>query len=225
VDEYAGTGQGVITGDGSSVELYALLPAYGEAEIIHAAVPPGASILELGCGVCRILRPLAALGHPVTGVDDSSDMLARSPDLPTVCSTIQSLRLERRFDVVLLTGGLMNFNPGTRHEFLTAMRNHLNDDGISVFQQLPMIWFKTFVAAEPIREDPGGIRCVINSARLEPPRMRVELEYQVGDRVWTHAWTAYQISDDELFSDLAAADLCFGDWITNDHAWFTARPA
>lgn len=48
-------------------------------------------------------------------------------------------------------------------------------------------------------------------------------EYQIGDRVWTHAWAAYQISDDELASDLADADLRFGDWITDDHVWFTAR--
>ena len=55
---------------------------------MHAAVPPGASILELGCGTGRILWPLAALGHPVTGVDDSPEMLARGPDLPTVRSPI-----------------------------------------------------------------------------------------------------------------------------------------
>jgi 2-polyprenyl-3-methyl-5-hydroxy-6-metoxy-1,4-benzoquinol methylase len=68
MDEHVGTGPGAITNDGCAVEFYALLPALGEPEIVHAAVPPGASILELGCGTGRILRPLAALGHPVTGV-------------------------------------------------------------------------------------------------------------------------------------------------------------
>jgi hypothetical protein len=33
------------------------------------------------------------------------------------------------------------------------------------------------------------------------------------------------ISGHELTGDLAAADLRFGDWLTDDHAWFTARPA
>ena len=72
-----GTGPGEITDDGCAVELYTLLPPFGEAEIVHAAVPEGASILELGCGTGRILKPLAELGHRVHGVDDSPGMLAR----------------------------------------------------------------------------------------------------------------------------------------------------
>jgi 2-polyprenyl-3-methyl-5-hydroxy-6-metoxy-1,4-benzoquinol methylase len=83
MDDHVGTGPGAITNDGCAVDFYALLPAFGEPEIVHGAVPAGATILELGCGTGRILRPLAALGHPVTGVDDSQDMLDRSPDLPS----------------------------------------------------------------------------------------------------------------------------------------------
>jgi SAM-dependent methyltransferase len=114
MDEYVGTGPGAITNDGCAVEFYARLPAFGEAEIVHAAVPPGASVLELGCGAGRILRPLAALGHPVTGVDDCPAMLDRRPDLPTICAPVQSLRLDRAFDVVLLASTLINADPGTR---------------------------------------------------------------------------------------------------------------
>jgi SAM-dependent methyltransferase len=67
----------VITPDGCAVELYALLPAMGEPEIVHAAVPPGASILELGAGAGRMTRPLVELGHPVVAVDESRAMLDR----------------------------------------------------------------------------------------------------------------------------------------------------
>jgi SAM-dependent methyltransferase len=225
VDEHVGTGSGAITNDGCAVEFYALLPEFGESEIVEAAVPPGASILELGCGTGRILRPLAALGHPVTGVDDSPDMLARSPDLPTVCSPIQSLRLNRTFDVVLLASTMINADPGTRQGFLATVRHHLHDDGTAVFQQNPPDWFETLQDAEPVRDDPGGIRRIIRAARWEPPRMRVEIEYQVGGNIWTHAWTSYQISNEELAGDLATAGLRFGDWLTGDHAWFTGRPA
>jgi SAM-dependent methyltransferase len=224
VDEHAGTGPGAIANDGCAVEFYALLPEFGESAIVDAAVPPGASILELGCGTGRILRRLAALGHPVTGVDDSLDMLARSPDLPTVHSPIQSLRLSRTFDVVLLASTMINADPGTRRGFLATVRHHLRDDGIAVFQQNPPDWFETFEHAETVRDDPGGIRRLIRSARWEPPRMHVEIEYQVGESVWTHAWTSYQISDEQLAGDLAAASLRFGDWLTDDHAWFTGHP-
>jgi SAM-dependent methyltransferase len=225
MDDHVGTGPGTITNDGCAVDFYALLPAFGEPEIVHAAVPPGASILELGVGTGRILRPLAALGHPVTGVDDSQDMLARSPDLATVCSPIQSLRLDRTFDVVLLASTMINADPGTRQGFLGTVRHHLRGDGIAVFQQQPPDWFETVGQAEPVRDDPGGIRRIIRSARWEPPRMHAEIEYQVNGNVWTHAWTSYRLDDEELVSDLATAKLRFGDWLTGDHAWFTARPA
>ena len=225
MDEHAGTGPGAITNDGCAVEFYALLPTFDEPDIVHAAVPPRASILELGCGTGRILRPLAALGHPVTGVDDSSDMLARSPDLLTMCCPIQALRLDRRFDVVLLASTMTNADPLTRQGFLATVRHHLHDDGIAVFQQNPPGWFETLAGAAPARDDPGGIRRIIRSARWEPPRMHVEVEYQVGGGVWTHAWTSYQISEKELTGDLADASLRLGDWLTDDHAWFAARPA
>ena len=224
VDGNVGTGPGPITNDGCAVEFYALLPTFGEPEIVHAAVPAGASVLELGCGTGRILRPLAALGHPVTGVDDSPEMLARSPGLPTVCSPIGALRLDRTFDVVLLASTMINADPGTRAEFLATVRHHLRGDGIAVFQQNPPDWFETLERAEPVHDDPGGIRRIVRSARWEPPCLRTEVEYQVGGNVWTHAWTSYQIGDEELAANLAAAGLRLGDWLTGDHAWFTARP-
>jgi SAM-dependent methyltransferase len=224
VDDYAGTGPGVITNDGCAVEFYALLPAFGEAEIVHATAPPGASVLELGCGTGRILRPLAALGHPVTGVDDSAAMLERSPDLPTICSPIESLRLDRTFDVVLLASTLINAEPGTRRGFLATAARHLRDRGTAVFQQSSPGWFESVGQTERVRDDPGGIRRIIRSSRWEPPRLRIEIEYQVGGNVWTHAWTSYQIGEEELAGDLAAAGLRLGDWLTDDRAWFTARP-
>jgi SAM-dependent methyltransferase len=223
MEDHVGTGPGPITNDGCAVEFYALLPTFGEPEIVHAAIPVGASILELGCGTGRILRPLAALGHPVLGADDSADMLARDPDLPTVRSSIETLRLDRAFDVVLLASTMINSDPATRRAFLDTVRHHLRDGGVAVFQQNPPSWFKAFEDAEPVREDPGGIRRIVRSARWQPPCMFTEVEYQVNGNVWSHAWTSYQLSDDELTGNLAAAGLHLDDWLTDDHAWFTAR--
>jgi hypothetical protein len=89
----------------------------------------------------------------------------------------------------------------------------------------PPGWFESIDRAERVRDDPGGIRRIIRSARWEPPRLRAEIEYQVGGCVWTHAWTSYRIGDEELASDLASAGLRLGDWLTGDRAWFTARHA
>jgi SAM-dependent methyltransferase len=108
VTHNVGTGPGEITPDGCAVEFYALLPPMGEPSIVHAAVPEGASILELGCGTGRILRPLADLGHPVLGVDESPAMLAHLTDLPSACAPIETLRLGRTFDAVLLASTMLN---------------------------------------------------------------------------------------------------------------------
>jgi hypothetical protein len=96
--------------------------------------------------------------------------------------------------------------------------------GTAVFQQGPPSWFESLETAGRVRDDPGGIRRSIRSVRWEPPRLNIEIEYQVGGDVWTHAWTSYQIGDEELAGDLAAAGLRLGDWLTDDRAWFTARP-
>ena len=219
-----GTGPGDITADGCAVEFYALLPPFGEPEIVHSAAPAGSSILELGCGTGRILRPLAGLGHPVLGVDQSEAMLARIPGLPTVCSPIETLRLGRTFGVVLLASNMINVDPALRRAFLATCRRHLDGDGVAVFQQNPPGWFGTFAQGPRTRDDIPGIRMVIRSARRVPPCLHAEVEYQVGGRVWTHAWGSYEIGGEELEGDLSSAGLRLGRWLTDDQSWFTARP-
>jgi 2-polyprenyl-3-methyl-5-hydroxy-6-metoxy-1,4-benzoquinol methylase len=56
--------------DGSPVDLYLRFPPAGEAERVHEAIPPGAEVLDLGCGVGRIAHELVRLGHPVVAVDE-----------------------------------------------------------------------------------------------------------------------------------------------------------
>ncbi len=218
----AGTGPGVITPDGCAVDFYALLPGMGEPEIVNAAVPPGVSILELGCGTGRLLRPLAAFGHPVTGVDESPEMLARIPDLPTVHARIEGLDLGRTFGAVLLASNMINSSPAVRREFLAACRRHVTDGGIVVLQQHEPAWFD-WVKTDTLVV--GGITRIIRSAQPAGRQLRVLVEYQVGDRVWTHAFSPYRIGNEELLADLASQGLAFGEWLTDNRTWFTARPA
>ncbi len=218
----AGSGPGEITPDGCAVEFYALLPAMGEAPIVHAAVPPGASILELGCGTGRILRPLAELGHPVLGVDESAGMLARAAGLPTVCSPIETLRLDRTFGAVLLASTMINTDPVQRRAFLATCGRHVGPGGVVVIQQTAPRWF---AEGDPSEREVAGIRRVVRSARRSGPQMDVLVEYHVGDRTWTHAFSAHEISEQELAADLGSAGLEFGRWLTGDHSWLTAVPA
>lgn len=224
MNQNTGTGPGEITGDGCAVELYALLPPLGEAGIVHAAVPDGASILELGCGTGRILRPLARLGHRVHGVDDSAGMLAHLADLPVTRSPIESLRLAEAFDVVLLASRMLNADPESRRAFLATCRHHLRDDGTAVFQYYPPAWFDAFPGA-PREGALGEIATVTRGCRRVPAGISCELEYRAADgRAWTQAWTSHEIGDPELAVTLASAGLALDRWLTEDHAWFTARP-
>src|SRR3979411_574152 len=89
-----GTGPGGVTPDGRAVDFYARMTAMGEPEIVHAAIPAGVSILELGCGAGRVTHPLVALGHPVVAVDESPEMLAHVRGAETVCARIEELALD-----------------------------------------------------------------------------------------------------------------------------------
>jgi SAM-dependent methyltransferase len=189
---------------------------------VHAAVPAGASILELGCGTGRILRPLAELGHPVLGVDESAAMLARADGLPTVCSPIETLRLDRTFGAVLLASTMINTNPAQRGAFLATCRRHVSPDGVVVIQQTAPRWFS---GAEPSRPEVEGIRRVVRSVRRTERYVDVVVEYQAGDRTWTHAFRPHQISEQELAGDLGIYGLKFGRYLTDDRSWFTAVPA
>jgi len=65
-----------IAPDGSPVQLYLSLSARTEdAAVIHALLPTGGTVLDLGCGTGRLAEPLAELGHRVTGVDNEPAML------------------------------------------------------------------------------------------------------------------------------------------------------
>ena len=131
-----GTGPGAHTPDGSAVELYEVTPVHGEDQLINAAIDPGGSILELGCGTGRITRPLLALGHQVVAVDESPDMIARVTETETICSTIGDLRLDRRFDVMLMMSYLINVaDDAERLRLLRTCAHHVRPGGSVLIQQ------------------------------------------------------------------------------------------
>lgn len=218
---HSGSGPGEITPDGCAVEFYDLLPPMGEAEIVHAALPAGASILELGCGTGRILRPLAGLGHPVLGADESPAMLERLAGLPAVRDRIETLRLGRVFDAVLLASTLINTDPVRRRAFLETCREHVAPHGTVVVQRAAPDWFGT---VEPATYEHDGIRRVVRQVHRVGPRVDVVIDYHVGERTWTHAFSRHPLDEEELTADLASVRLRLDRWLTADRTWFTATP-
>jgi SAM-dependent methyltransferase len=219
-----GTGPGAITPDGCAVELYALLEPMGESEIVHGAVPAGASVLELGAGAGRMTRRLVALGHPVVAVDESAEMLARIRGAETVQARIQELELGRRFDAVLLASFLVNTDDrDLRRRFLQACRRHLGDGGCVLVQRHPPAWFEE--AAEGTRVAGGVTHRLRDLRRPGPGLLAATVEYQVGERVWTQSFTAERVDDRELAAALAEAGLMVDAYLTGDGSWVRAVPS
>jgi SAM-dependent methyltransferase len=221
----SGTGPGVITPDGCAVEFYAMLRPGPEPEIIHrAAGERASSILELGAGTGRVTGGLTALGHCVVAVDESPEMLERITGAETVCAQIENLRLDRRFDVVLLCSYLLNVpDLALRAAFLDACARHVTDAGCVVIQHHPPGWFDD--AAESQRESGGITMRLTGISRPGPGLLSARVEYEAGERAWTQSFTAMRVGEPELTAALNAAGLALDGYLTEDGEWIRAVPA
>src|SRR6267378_1185254 len=99
---------------GAPVDLYRLLAAADEPELIDREIPDDAEILELGAGSGRITHPLIALGRRVVAVDFNPEMLELIEGAETVLARIEDLELGRTFGGVLLMSTLIDA-PGNWH--------------------------------------------------------------------------------------------------------------
>lgn len=218
-----GTGPGVITPDGCAVEFYRLLPPMGEPEIVHAAIPAGADILELGAGAGRMTHALIALGHPLVAVDESAEMLACISGAETVLAKIQRLRLGRRFDAVLLASFLANVaDRALRRRFLETCRAHVREQGCVLVQRHPPAWFDE--ATEGERTTGGTTFRLRDLSRPAPGLLAATAEYRAGRRVWTQTFTAERLDDQALEAALADAGLEVDAYLTGDGSWVRAVP-
>jgi SAM-dependent methyltransferase len=206
------------------VEFYALLEPTGEPEVVHAAVPPGASILELGAGAGRVTHRLVALGHPVVAVDESPEMLARIRGAEVRQARIQDLDLGRPFDVVLLASFLVNTDDrGLRRRFLETCRRHVAERGCVLVQRHPPAWFDDAVEGEGVAG--GVLHRLRDISRPAPGLLAATVEYQAGERVWTQWFTAERLDDDQLAAALGEAGLAVDAYLTADGSWVRAVPA
>lgn len=220
----SGEGPGAITADGCAVDLYAELPVGREPEVIHAAVPGAASILELGCGAGRVTRPLVALGYEVTAVDESAEMLAHVTGARTVKARIEDLDLPDRFDVVLLASHLVNVpDDALLASLLACTRRHVKSDGCVILERHPANWFDQ---AAPSEQERDGITFVLRGiSRPAHDLLRATVEYRIGARVWSQTFTTRRLDDVRLAAVLHAAGLRFDTVLTDDGSWVRAVPA
>ena len=207
-----------VTRDGSSVAAYLAMPAAGEPELVHAAVPAGASILELGSGPGRIATPLARLGHEVVAVDDSEAMLGGlDPIVRGVLADAGSVRLVRTFDVVLIASNLLNDPEPSA--FLKTAAVHLDLGGVIVAEVYPPEMDWAAVVGWTNMLGPVGIT-VIRAAR-DGKLVDAEIAYRLGEREWRQSGVSVQWDEADVRRLLDDAGFRFDRWLERP-GWFVA---
>jgi len=220
---FAATGPGPLTPDGCAVDLYTRLPAGTQPDIIAAAVPAGASILELGCGAGRVTHPLVERGFTVTAVDESPMMLERVRGARTVEAPIQGLDLGELFDVVLLGSCLVHaHDPAVRQELLATCRRHVAAGGCVLIQREGADWHDQVPRESPLEPD-GTVR-VVSSTDYAPGVRSVHVEYVYPDATWTQTFLSRPLARAEFEDALTEAGLSVGDYLTDDGVWVRALP-
>ncbi|WP_405636465.1 MULTISPECIES: class I SAM-dependent methyltransferase [unclassified Streptomyces] len=221
---YGGTGPGAITPDGCAVDLYARLPVGDEPDIIAAAVPAGATLLELGSGVGRMTHPLIERGFTVTAVDESAEMLERVRGARTICSPVEALDAGGTFDVVLLASFLVHAGDvAVRQGLLDTCRRHVADGGCVLIQREGPD-YHTNLPRE--RVDPSGFTVRIVSAEPVGDGVNsVRAEYEFPDAAWTHTFLARPLTREQFEEALAQAGLKVDRYLTDDQVWVRAVPA
>jgi SAM-dependent methyltransferase len=209
--------------DGSPVEIYRRLPATGEPELIHGAVPAGASILELGCGAGRVTHELIRLGHPVTAVDESAEMLAHVRGAEVVRAAIETLELGRAFDSVVLASHFVNeFDPKRRRRLLDVCARHVASSGSVLIESYPAGFDWEDALGKPSVH--GDVTVNVTEARVRGRVVDAVVEYRVDGRSWRQAFRARMLDRAELTDALGEAGLDFVRWLDDRRSWCEARP-
>jgi SAM-dependent methyltransferase len=187
--------------DGSPVDVYLRLPERGEGVLVAEAVPPPATLLELGSGVGRVTRQLVRLGYEVVAVDESAEMLAHVRNAETVLARIEDLDLGRRFDAALLLSNLLTVEAVQRRAFLDACARHTD---LVVVETLPIGWLP-----------PPSVRV----EKIEAGVVHGEVFYDGGG---SHAFAMRVFADEEELRE-ALGDWLLERWLDRARGWFTAR--
>ncbi|MGW7282176.1 class I SAM-dependent methyltransferase [Streptomyces sp. NPDC054844] len=218
-----GTGPGAITPDGCAVELYSRLPAGAEPDIVAAAVPEGARILELGSGVGRMTHPLLERGFAVTAVDESAEMLEHVRGARTICGPIEDLDLGESFDVVMLASFLVHTGDAeVSRGLLRTCARHVTEDGCVLIQREGED-YHTNLPRE--RTDPSGFTVrIVSSEPVGDGVNAVHAEYEFPDAVWTQTFRARPLTEEQFEEALGEAGLGVDRYLTDDGTWVRAIP-
>jgi ubiquinone/menaquinone biosynthesis C-methylase UbiE len=210
--------------DGSPVAVYLTLPGADEAKLIHAAIPPSAAVLELGCGVGRVTRHLLAMGHPVTGVDDSDAMLthaSRLDGVEVVLADIETLDLSpRAWPVVILASHLVNDENGPH--LLASARRHLDESGMLLVERHEPGWID---AARPAASARHGVSLTLaDVGHPERGVLQATMIYEVEGTTYRQPFVSHEVDDERLDAMAANTGLRVTGFLDESRSWAVLRP-
>ena len=219
---FTGDGPGVQTTDGCSVELYRLLKYRGELEEMAALFDPGATVLELGCGTGRMTRRLLELGCLVTAVDNSPAMLAEAPqEALRIASDIEALKLETKFDVVVLASYLINHpEESVRIAFVEAARRHARTGTRFLVERHSPEWLSTAQIGQlGISE---GVALHVESLSREAETVSMTLRYEKLPQVWRQSFSTTALCKSSIEAMLAKSGFGSFAWYGEYGRWVSS---
>jgi SAM-dependent methyltransferase len=107
-----------------------------------ALLPPGASVLDIGCGAGEpIARYLIERGCQVTGIDSSPALIGmckdRFPDQEWVVADMRGLSLHRLFDGILAWDSFFHLSPEDQRRMFPILRGHARPKAALMFTSGP----------------------------------------------------------------------------------------
>ena len=218
----SGAAQTTYAPDGSPVEAFAVLPPGPAPELLDAALPPAATVLDLGGGAGRIAHALRAKGHRVTVVDQCQAMLDHVDEsVERHLADIEELDLGRSFDAVLLASFLVNTpHEHQRDEFLATCRRHVAPDGAVYLQRLDPELVPIAVDAE---SEADGVTYAMTDVRHDGDRFAATMAFRTADDAWQHRYEGVVLDDDELAKALAPHHLRIERFLDDQRTWVEIR--
>lgn len=221
----SGVGPGAITEDGCPVEVYAALPPRAEATWIRDSLAPGASVLDLGAGTGGLAEPLAEAGHRVVAVDDSLEMLSHLRHAETVHARIEDVRLDERFDLVLLASHLVNTpNVAQRSRFLATAAHHLAPNGRALLEWHRTEWFDALGPGSSQHGSIHGFAVTLHVHGLTNGLVTATVVYERDGTSWRQDFEALRLTHGDLEAALADAHLSLRREAAPGEDWIVARP-